>query len=673
MATSITLTTSNASTNYTLSTGARGPAGPAGAGAELTSYETQVESLPDYPATFPPTIGSGAGDAVAGNDSRLTNSRTPTAHKSSHATGGSDAMTAADIGAMANTNAAVVSAIATNPSATIEALDQSLATSLADYRAAMAAQARPSILCIGDSMIGTAETQLHRSLVAELGISGYGLLTAGLSGGATTSLIDPTQWVSGITHTLPLNGEIEFSLIGVNPVEGNTFKFYYLTKPGSGKFKIMSQVEGGSYADETGIGVAGVVDADGALAGSVITITKSGAGTYRKRWKFKAVGLGDGAGGAGEVVVIGGGIRDAEQAGALITFMPNGSNGQNEIDDVLATPSAVLNPIIRDLAPNLIIHSNLDGATINNTSLGAYLDKLVDATESSDGLTPSTIIVGPPPFAGSAQDALNVAQAEAQRAIAKSRGDAFWDNRMWALPIANALAKGYIMPEIDNDPHYTDAAHNQWVPAMLNYFGINKDPRGHAAMPYLAFGQGLNNNLRPYIRIDKNTFAVGGQSLELLGTLRITNHPAGGAAPSGGQLGTLILEDRLGAISNGDVGSIYYSGDDIFFTAAGVTMNYDPAANGSLWLPGSTLASPTGQLGKSTTPWGVLYVGNIACVATAGTKIGTATTQKIAFWNADPVVQPAANADTSGATLGELETEVNELKAMLRTIGLLAP
>ena len=85
---------------FTLSTGARGPRGLPGEGAELTSYETQVESLPDYPATFPPTIGSGAGDAVAGNDARLTNSRTPTAHKSSHATGGSDALTAADIGAV---------------------------------------------------------------------------------------------------------------------------------------------------------------------------------------------------------------------------------------------------------------------------------------------------------------------------------------------------------------------------------------------------------------------------------------------------------------------------------------------------------------------------------------------------------------------------------------------
>jgi hypothetical protein len=73
MATSITLTTNKASTNYTLSTGARGPAGPAGEGAELTSYATQVAALDDYPTTFPPTIGSASNQAVAGNDARVVN------------------------------------------------------------------------------------------------------------------------------------------------------------------------------------------------------------------------------------------------------------------------------------------------------------------------------------------------------------------------------------------------------------------------------------------------------------------------------------------------------------------------------------------------------------------------------------------------------------------------
>ena len=69
----------------------------------------------------------------------------------------------------------------------------------------------------------------------------------------------------------------------------------------------------------------------------------------------------------------------------------------------------------------------------------------------------------------------------------------------------------------------------------------------------------------------------------------------------------------------------------------------------------------------------IAEAGNIAVGTTTGSKIGTSNTQKIAFWNATPVVQPAANADTSGATLGDLETEVNQLKQLLRDVGLMAP
>lgn len=44
-------------------------------------------------------VGTSTGTVAAGDDARMTNARSPTAHKSSHATGGSDALTAADVGA----------------------------------------------------------------------------------------------------------------------------------------------------------------------------------------------------------------------------------------------------------------------------------------------------------------------------------------------------------------------------------------------------------------------------------------------------------------------------------------------------------------------------------------------------------------------------------------------
>jgi hypothetical protein len=62
--------------------------------------------------------------------------------------------------------------------------------------------------------------------------------------------------------------------------------------------------------------------------------------------------------------------------------------------------------------------------------------------------------------------------------------------------------------------------------------------------------------------------------------------------------------------------------------------------------------------------------GNIEAGTTTGTKIGTATTQKLGFWNATPVVQPGAVADATDAP--SVITQLNALLAHMRTLGLIA-
>ena len=61
---------------------------------------------------------------------------------------------------------------------------------------------------------------------------------------------------------------------------------------------------------------------------------------------------------------------------------------------------------------------------------------------------------------------------------------------------------------------------------------------------------------------------------------------------------------------------------------------------------------------------------NISTDTTTGTKIGTATTQKIGFFNATPAVQPTAVANATDAAT--VITQLNALLTRLRTLGLIA-
>jgi hypothetical protein len=62
---------------------------------------------------------------------------------------------------------------------------------------------------------------------------------------------------------------------------------------------------------------------------------------------------------------------------------------------------------------------------------------------------------------------------------------------------------------------------------------------------------------------------------------------------------------------------------------------------------------------------------NVVLDTTTGTKIGTATSQKLGFFNATPVVQQAHIADADG-TLADVTSKFNTLLAALEALGLLA-
>jgi len=67
--------------------------------------------------------------------------------------------------------------------------------------------------------------------------------------------------------------------------------------------------------------------------------------------------------------------------------------------------------------------------------------------------------------------------------------------------------------------------------------------------------------------------------------------------------------------------------------------------------------------------------GNAIAVGTSsGTKIGTATTQKLGFWNATPVVQQSHIANPSGGTTVDTEARaaIASINALCATLGLMA-
>ena len=65
---------------------------------------------------------------------------------------------------------------------------------------------------------------------------------------------------------------------------------------------------------------------------------------------------------------------------------------------------------------------------------------------------------------------------------------------------------------------------------------------------------------------------------------------------------------------------------------------------------------------------------NMVFNTTTGTKIGTATSQKIGFYNATPIVQGASVADASGGAVQDAEarTAINALISRIEATGLIA-
>jgi hypothetical protein len=119
----------------------------------------------------------------------------------------------------------------------------------------------------------------------------------------------------------------------------------------------------------------------------------------------------------------------------------------------------------------------------------------------------------------------------------------------------------------------------------------------------------------------------------------------------------LNLVDTILRLSPGSAGGTISFGDDNTFirrTAGGNNLELASGAN-SINMQTSLLLNDARDIAVGTT---------------TGTKIGTATTQKLGFYNKTPVVQPVAVANATDAA--SVITQLNALLARMRDLGLIA-
>jgi hypothetical protein len=132
--------------------------------------------------------------------------------------------------------------------------------------------------------------------------------------------------------------------------------------------------------------------------------------------------------------------------------------------------------------------------------------------------------------------------------------------------------------------------------------------------------------------------------------------------------------------ANDLIGRVTFQGSDgtEFVEAALIEAQVDgtPGAND---MPGRLVFSVTAD--GASSPTEALRIsnnraitvsdgGNVVLGTTTGTKIGTATTQKLGFYNATPVVQPTAVANATDAA--SVITQLNALLTRMRNLGLIA-
>jgi len=142
-------------------------------------------------------------------------------------------------------------------------------------------------------------------------------------------------------------------------------------------------------------------------------------------------------------------------------------------------------------------------------------------------------------------------------------------------------------------------------------------------------------------------------------------------------VGVAALYSTTGSsnIAIGRAAGYYETGSDKLYIGSGVGASSEATGRKTCLIYGViNAAASSQQITFNVGTVNILDGGNIATGTTNGLKIGTATSQKLGFYNATPVDQPATISDPSGGGTvdAEARTAINSLIDRLQELGLIA-
>jgi hypothetical protein len=454
-----------------------------------------------------------------------------------------------------------------------------------------------NVLATGDSLMARCQgnpggfTTLQQMFgVAGTGCGGLGSHHGGpvVSGGASIPVLpslDHSRWWPGNACVVPAAGEAIYNWNTNTPIFANQVKIYYVSESGGGTFKLQSRLTNmttpGAWTDIGGF-TSVSTDNGGAISAGVATVSLTAG-----RYEIKVVGL------SGTVRIIGAVFRDTTAAGVVLCSIAAGGTDYEHWDD---TPAAVVNAVIGDISPTLVVHCNTGTTTQGN--LDAMFGRLATASNAHD-----RIVLGVFPN----QAATHVTQNPILEQWCRDNR-AEWLNPEWFWSDWNALnADGWA----DDETHP-----NTTAAAFFLTWGWDRLLAGFpASQPLLPSGNGGGSSNA--VLVDGRIEATGIHTNAIFSCRRFA---VGGYADSG----LRFWDQVLGVVGNNN---------HSFLRSNGELLIQDPFSNGisiqnasgQLQLRPTTAQGANARLGTLAQPWGRAFVGGLSLGIVSKTTTFTAT------------------------------------------------